>query len=410
MPTPLLSRFGMKTKTGRKQKHHTDSVTGLPVVGLSRMTDGRWRIIGTQTRFSEPDEQKAIAKFYALTGVEDEDKQAAQRAEKHTYPYESKTHPIWKWFADQVRQRPLWVADATGIEQLGYLIGLKPPEAIPTLMELRKLWEKHATGTQGNMSKVRRGFDHFIEATDANSLREITPQLAIDYRDVLHNSGYSGKTQAHIIAGIRRVLTNAKERAVAMVAINTALTYLELLKPSESASSMDPKPIEVADWKKILATAEGDLRAMALLMLNGSYYLGEVIELEWDDITNGCIVTNREKTGKCIRVCSLWEETKEALASVKRRGAKIFYNAIGLPCKRCATFRNFRDMTIQARTSITASQLRDGAYTAAVESGVTFQFCQLLNGHRTGMADKYVKRNPKMVKPACDAIYAKYFS
>src|SRR5579862_1917350 len=56
-------------KRGRKQHHHIDSRTGKPIVGLSRMSDGkRWRIIGTQERFTEPDEQKAIEKFRRLTG------------------------------------------------------------------------------------------------------------------------------------------------------------------------------------------------------------------------------------------------------------------------------------------------------------------------------------------------------
>jgi hypothetical protein len=55
-------------KIGRKQRHFEDPKSGNPVVGLSRMTDGRWRIIGTQTRFSEDDPARAIEKFYKLTG------------------------------------------------------------------------------------------------------------------------------------------------------------------------------------------------------------------------------------------------------------------------------------------------------------------------------------------------------
>ena len=58
----------MKQKTGRKQKHHIDTATGLPVAGLTRRPDGRWRVIGTHQTFREPDEQKAISRFRELMG------------------------------------------------------------------------------------------------------------------------------------------------------------------------------------------------------------------------------------------------------------------------------------------------------------------------------------------------------
>src|SRR5687768_3275105 len=57
------------TKAGRKQKHFIDPATGLPVVGLTRRPDGRWRIIGTHKTFREPDERRAIEKFLRMTGT-----------------------------------------------------------------------------------------------------------------------------------------------------------------------------------------------------------------------------------------------------------------------------------------------------------------------------------------------------
>jgi hypothetical protein len=64
----LTSRFlfgliwAMKTqlppKVGRKQKPYRTSWNET-IDGLSRRPDGRWRIIGTQTTYSEHDERKA---------------------------------------------------------------------------------------------------------------------------------------------------------------------------------------------------------------------------------------------------------------------------------------------------------------------------------------------------------------
>src|SRR5688572_21768237 len=73
-----------KQKVGRKQKHFEDPATGLPVVGLTRRPDGRWRIIGTHQTFREPDVAKAIEKFRELTGDGDAKYLARHNArEKH---------------------------------------------------------------------------------------------------------------------------------------------------------------------------------------------------------------------------------------------------------------------------------------------------------------------------------------
>lgn len=53
--------------------------------------------------------------------------------------------------------------------------------------------------------------------------------------------------------------------------------------------------------------------------------------------------------------------------------------------------------------------IRDGAYTASVENGADFAHAQILAGHKTGMSDRYVKRNPMMVADVCEAIERHYF-
>jgi hypothetical protein len=40
-------------KTGRKRKYFDDPDSGLPVIGLTRRPDGRWRIQGTHQTFRE---------------------------------------------------------------------------------------------------------------------------------------------------------------------------------------------------------------------------------------------------------------------------------------------------------------------------------------------------------------------
>jgi hypothetical protein len=54
------------------------------------------------------------------------------------------------------------------------------------------------------------------------------------------------------------------------------------------------------------------------------------------------------------------------------------------------------------------SQVRDSAYSAAAEAGIDLNVCRVLAGHATGIPDNYIKRRPKMVESACEAIRQAY--
>jgi hypothetical protein len=55
-------------KRGRKQRPYVCPWDGRTIDGLSREPNGRWRIIGTHTRFREPDERLAVARYLAMIG------------------------------------------------------------------------------------------------------------------------------------------------------------------------------------------------------------------------------------------------------------------------------------------------------------------------------------------------------
>src|SRR5947207_13404999 len=110
MNTPTTSR-------GRKQKPHRAS-NGDFINGLARDTDGRWRIIGTSTRFSEPDEAKAIARFRELTGDVE-----AKYLERWNGMEERRERPMTRarmieWARNLILQTPALAAQQLGIEWL----------------------------------------------------------------------------------------------------------------------------------------------------------------------------------------------------------------------------------------------------------------------------------------------------
>ena len=98
----------------------------------------------------------------------------------------------------------------------------------------------------------------------------------------------------------------------------------------------------------------------------------------------------------------------------------MFYNYAGLPIAISGAQLRFYNLGTAASlsntdnegktgTTVTAAPIRDGAATAATAANCNEKLMNLLVGHRCGMADHYVKRNPAMVARATEAVYKYYF-
>ena len=417
-------------KAGRKAKHYI-AADGTQIKGLARdAKSGRWRIIGTGKFFRETDEAKAIDRFYELTQHPNRDPiqtlLAAGIDMRHHIgtPMGQLLHrlavadsnkrdvwaELWRFVGEEIRRTPRLIAELTGVEQIAYFRGLKPPEPLPTFAELETIFRDHFKKSDENKRKVLAAWDDFKRTSGAKSLEDITPELVVAYRDVIHEQRGTGKSQSNIFNRVRRLITFAKSRAVAVKELSEVLNVLSLLTPSDTTVSLDPKPIEVEDWQKLHEAAEGENLAMLLVCLNAAMYLTEVVRLKWSDIRpDGTIITHRHKEGRCVRVCTLWPETIAALENVPRKGDHIFNAYSGAPLGVKGAELRFRKLRDGAKVPhVTSSQLRDGAATAAASANVNQQLIALLLGHRTGIGDHYVKRNPKMVAPACEAVRSLY--
>ena len=399
-------------RVGRKAAHY-ELPDGSRVNGLSRNEKtGRWRIIATGETFREADIGKAIQRFRDLSGAN-----AAWREALDTFnaPIVSGprvfTDADYLAFADEIRTKPLWVAEKTGIEQIGYLLSLEKPQPLPSFEDLKQTYRDHAACK--DKQKAIRAFDDFVKTTKVSDLRGVTVAVATAFKDAVAKRDISDKQRGHIFAGVKTILRFVRERGVAVHEISRALESLVALKKKKTPVALDPKPIERDDWDKLLAAAtEAEDEAMILLMLNGALYVEEVRRLQWDDFRDGCLISRRLKTGMHLRVAPLWQETIDALAALpKRDGIKhLFLNYAGKPLGRSGAQKRFNDLAEAASIpNVTGSHLRDGAATAAVEQNVNSELCNVMLGHATGMKDNYVLRNPKMVKAATDAVYAKYF-
>lgn len=418
----LLGGMATLTKMGRKQKHHVTSYSGETIVGLSRRpSDGRWRVIGTQTTFTEPDERRAVAKFRALQRGESEPTVALQfataaavpvynlnRAAPKTSVLEVSEAELFAWFAEQLRERPQYVAAQTGIEQLGYLERLKPPKPLPSLADLERNWTDHADVRPEEKRKVLAAWKDFVAVTRVEGLRGISPEVGLQYKDDVAKRGWSNKSMRHRFNRVRRILSFAIERTIAVEECSRALACLAF-KLKRHRKIVKPNPIAPAEFAALLSKAQGDDKAMLYLMLNCGLYLQEAVRVRWDELDGGCLVTQRQKEGECLRVAVLWQQTIDALNKVERKGEYVFVAEHGLPLTVSGAGKRFRKVrTAAGLPSVSGSQMRDGAYQAMAEANINDNLCKLLVGHSSGLRDNYVLRNPKMVAPACEAIAKAY--
>jgi len=56
------------------------------------------------------------------------------------------------------------------------------------------------------------------------------------------------------------------------------------------------------------------------------------------------------------------------------------------------------------------NQIRDACFTACADAGLPIEQRNYVSGHKNiGDDDAYLLRQPKLAKPACDAIYSYFF-
>jgi integrase len=421
-------------KTGRPIKVHKDR-HGNQIEGLQRLKDGRWRAYGKERfTFTEPDEDLAIARFRKwkegktnpeLGTVESFDdpadaaKALAKRARAsgdatltiskkdgaHVVTDVTLTPHQWSWLRRQIVDRPVWVAQMVGIEQIGYLSDIPKPTISPSLDEVGQLYIDKPKLTPNWKAKAKIFWREFTDCVQVETLREITQEKVVDYFDMVIEAGGSPTYIRQRFGTIKTIINYPTKRGKWALDAKRALAFCGVLvSPKKSAT--DPRPIPQEDFRALLAKADTQTRAILLLALNCCMYGSEVGSLCWSDLDleKGTLSSTRSKTG-IVRIATLWPETIAALRKLSRRGDAIFLTEAGTQADYLCVYRLFKIVRRAAGLEqLQFAMIRDGAYTAAVEAGTDLNVCRLLAGHATGISDHYVKRRPRMVAAACDAV------
>lgn len=408
----------------RPRQTYRPTYSADPIAGLTRQKDGRWRCIECGHRWTQADERQAIAAYREHRRREHDDGVAiAARidlplAEGDGWSIgRTATADLWAYVRHELLERPAWVAEQVGIAEVARLADLPMPKPSPKLADLIAFY----LAAKGDIRKAERKrsetyfgeFSDFMVKRGVETAKGITHEVCSDWETDLatRGKGKSDSWRRHRINTVRTVFNFAQTKGKDVRQAVDALKAVE----APAMTIGDACPIARADFRKLLdaaAQAEEDaMRAVMLISLNGGFYAAEALRLLWDevDLDAAVIVTRRNKRKKVIRVCTLWPETVDALRKLPNQSAYVFpADRGGLMHYQTLNKRFTRLCEAAGVEGVTFSHLRDGTATAAYQAGISPETVKVLVGHRQGMTDHYVKRNPQMVRAACDAVYAAY--
>lgn len=408
-------------KVGRKRKPHT-TAWGETIDGLGKTKD-RWRCL-TCRKFlpAESDERRAVANF--RRHVEQEHSRSDLRAVETTpvasydgeggqwsIAAETSSQSLWGYVGEQIRTRPEWVAQQTGIPELARLADLPKPQPSPTLEAVGKLYLSKAEVTpQEHRESAGRWqeFQAFMIKRGVTTLRKLTANTVADYGDDIRSRGKSPTYVKHRFGKVKTVINFARKRGLHPDDCRHALDCCAVLTPPKGKAT-NPAPISRDDLHKLLSKADDRTKAAILLSMNLCLAPKEIVAVEWDelDLTAKTFVSSRNKTG-VTRVGILWDETIQALQKFPRKPhMPVFISARGT--ERLELRDDWQELRDAAGVKVELASLKDGAYTAAVEAETPLDTVKVLAGHATGISDHYLRRRPNMVEDACAAIYKHYF-
>lgn len=319
---------------------------------------------------------------------------------------------LFAWARSEILRDPTRFAERTGIPQLSNLKDLKTPPPSPTLRAVVKLYVEKAQVRRHERQRAARFWEEFRRIAKAKTIRDITQEQVAEYYDWVLNSGNSQTWMKHRLGKIKTVLRFAQTRGIAPEDIDRVLAYCRILVPPRPKAA-DPRPISPEHFRALLDVADGKWQAILLCSLNFCMYGKEVADLDRADVDLKArtLQTDRSKTGM-TRIAVLWSRTARALRLAPQHHAQsLFVNQAGTRYHPDHIRRGFARLREAAGLpdDIKISDIRDGAYSAAVAGGADLTHAKLLAGHQTGMSDYYVRRNPRMVADACRAIELHYF-
>ena len=180
---------------------------------------------------------------------------------------------FWDTVRQQILATPQLVAQSTGIEQIGYLKGLAPPQPSATLRAVRQLYHDKAVITAHWRRKSELYWKEFTASVGVRTLRDLTQDIIAAYKSKVLTEPTSSTYVKHRFSEIKTILAYSKAWGMWAEDRKRALAFCSILV-APSTVSMDPAPISRDHFQRLLDVAAGSdcrlrsMRAILLVALN----------------------------------------------------------------------------------------------------------------------------------------------
>ncbi len=328
---------------------------------------------------------------------------------------------LYDWARAEIQADPAKFAERVGIPQIAWLDELEPPGPGLTLEKVGELYFGKRKKVSDHWRRKQESYwKEFRKCVRKRNLKGIKQPDIARYHDTIWNeyekANRSPTYISHRVQAVRTILRHALKAGQDQRQVSRVLDLCATFETPVKKGT-DPRPIGREDFQQLLDVSSPKWRAVLLVALNCAFYPSEVaaVRSEHMDLNAGTLVMDRGKTG-VPRIAMLWSRTVRAIRAYQtadpHQSDYVFVSQNGQPYNANHLGRNFRRRRDAAGLdeSVTFDTIRDGAYSAAVGGGATIDEARLLAGHRvSGVADHYLKRNPKMAAAACSAIEKAYF-
>jgi len=278
--------------------------------------------------------------------------------------------------------------------------------------------------SKNEISNTRLFWNEFCKIVRVAQVGRITETTIKGYADRILDEFYkkdrSRDYVRHRFRKVISILIYAKNNKPNKSEIRAVLEYCAShLKVPRKAPKGKPYAFTKEEFHRLLQFANPTYRAFFLLALNTAFNPVDLIRIPKSSIylETGILNYPRVKTDQLFaRVAILWQETIDALNIYrndirKESGCETFFaSKYARPYSRGYIAEGFRQIKQEAQLPhIEFRHFRNSSLSAMIGQ-CEGEVIDVVMGHGIkGEKKKYYDLKPELVKPAMDAIYAKYF-
>lgn len=341
-----------------------------------------------------------------------------------------------------------------GREDLAGIIHL-PKNYKRSKTELSEMLEWYLTEEERSRDTIRYGksfWGQFCDIVNVPYLEQVTLNHIKTYKQQLKSiktkKKLSHKWLNYRYELVRRVVRHAKLHTENKSYINDVLDNMEILKAigGKDNNRKNPKPMSKEEFQLMLGYFKEELKnantpskkvryskwiAIFLTAANTCSYFQDLCDMTLArktghlglDLDNKTLAMYREKKST-VKVAVLWNETIDAIELFRKyQDCQTEYVFETKKNKKNTASRLRDEFWRYIRPNISKhydnnkdllkiefNQIRDAGFTACALAELHIEQRNYVSGHRnTGDDDAYLLRQPKLAKPACDAIYSYFF-